>query len=89
MAAVKIDPEFEEAAFSMEIGDLSEPVSTQFGYHIIILTDREAEHTPTLDEVRDDVLADYTSDEAENRVSEWYEGFYGASEIDVTEIPAP
>ena len=77
-------PEFEEAAFSMEIGDLSEPVLTQFGYHIINLTDREAAHTPTLDEVRDDVLADYTSDEAENRVSEWYQGLYDASEIDVS-----
>ncbi len=28
-------PEFEKAVFEMEVGDLSEPVKTQFGYHII------------------------------------------------------
>ncbi len=33
-------PEFEAAALSMEIGEISPPVKTQFGYHIIQLLDR-------------------------------------------------
>ena len=31
-------PEFEEAAFNMQVGEISEPVKTQFGFHLIKLT---------------------------------------------------
>lgn len=33
--------EFAIVAFSMEVGEISEPVETQFGYHIIKVTDKE------------------------------------------------
>lgn len=32
---------FEEAAFSMSVGQVSEPIQTQFGYHIILLDDAQ------------------------------------------------
>ena len=34
-------PEFEEAAFSMEIDEISDPVKTTHGYHIIHVTDKK------------------------------------------------
>lgn len=34
-------PPFDEAAFGLEIGDVSEPISTTFGYHIIEVLDKD------------------------------------------------
>ena len=34
--------EFEDAAYKLEVGQLSEPVKSSFGYHIIKLTDKRA-----------------------------------------------
>lgn len=31
-------PEFDDASFSLEVGELSEPVQTQFGWHLLIVT---------------------------------------------------
>lgn len=34
-------PEFEKKAFSLPVGEVSEPVHTQFGWHLIKVTDRK------------------------------------------------
>lgn len=48
-------PEFEAAAFSTKKGEISAPVQTQFGWHLIKVTDTKAAgHTP-LAEVRDEI----------------------------------
>ncbi len=46
---------FAEAAFAMDIGEVSEPVQTQFGWHVIKVEDRREVAPPPLDEVRDEV----------------------------------
>lgn len=45
-------PPFDQAAFSMEVGQISEPIKTQFGYHIIKKEDHTQERLRTFDEVK-------------------------------------
>lgn len=47
--------EFDEKAFAMKIGEISDPVRTRFGWHVIKLTDRKEPHTRTYDEVKDNI----------------------------------
>lgn len=49
-------PEFEEAVSKMQDGEISAPVQTQFGWHVIILNESRSEGVPTLDDVRADLL---------------------------------
>lgn len=47
--------EFEDAVFAMQKGEISEPIKTQFGYHIIKLIDRIPERDSSLEEVKEEV----------------------------------
>ncbi len=48
-------PEFAEAAFKLEKGQISDPVHTQFGWHIIKVEDKRIKPTPTFDQVKDQI----------------------------------
>jgi peptidyl-prolyl cis-trans isomerase C len=45
-------PEFSAVAFKLEKGQLSEPVKTQFGWHIIKVEDKRIKPTPSFDQVK-------------------------------------
>jgi peptidyl-prolyl cis-trans isomerase C len=48
-------PEFAEVAYKLDKGQLSDPVKTQFGWHIIKVDDKRKKPAPTFEQVKDQV----------------------------------
>ena len=53
---------FAKAAFSMKVGEISGVVATDYGYHIIKVTDRNAGKPSTYESVRDAVREIWSQD---------------------------
>jgi len=60
-------PEFDEVVFALEVGQVSEPVKTDFGYHIIKLEGIEPKQTQPLETVKADVIEQYKMEQAERQ----------------------
>lgn len=61
-------PEFEQAAFGLAIGQISDPIRTEYGFHILKVTEkREAGYKPLKDkDVRAEVTASFVEEQATN-----------------------
>jgi len=75
--------QFDEAAFALSVGDISDIVETQYGYHIIMLTDYQDAATSELADVIDQVRVDLENELTYERALEWYNGVYGSAELDI------
>jgi peptidyl-prolyl cis-trans isomerase C len=48
-------PEFAEAAFKLDKGQVSDPVKSQFGWHVIRVDDKRTKEPPTFEQVKDQI----------------------------------
>ena len=58
-------PEFEQVAFTLPPGSISDLVKTQYGFHIIKVIDRQAARTETLDQVLPQILGSLQEEQAQ------------------------
>ncbi|ONF45277.1 peptidylprolyl isomerase [Marinobacter lutaoensis] len=58
------DPAFEEALFALKQGEVSKPVKTSYGIHLIKLEDIRRSEVPPLDEIRDQLKQELARDKA-------------------------
>ncbi len=72
-------PSFEQAVFSLNVGDISELVPSEFGYHIIKLLKIIPETIPEFDDVKQNIKQDYIDKLAEEKLYELAEDLANAS----------
>jgi peptidyl-prolyl cis-trans isomerase C len=66
-------PEFEQAAFGAERGEIVGPVQTEFGYHILQVTDVKPEQTRSLQEVESQIRSQLATEKQSEAFNKWIE----------------
>ncbi|QBP91543.1 peptidylprolyl isomerase [Bacillus mycoides] len=61
--------EFEEAAYKLDAGQVSEPIKTSYGYHIIKVTDKK--ELKPFDEVKDTIRKDLEQQRLQDATGKW------------------
>jgi peptidyl-prolyl cis-trans isomerase C len=61
-------PEFETAIVGMNVGEVSDPVKTQFGWHVIVLNEKRKSLAPELDAVRGELVSQLRQEAVENKI---------------------
>jgi foldase protein PrsA len=73
-------PEFEEGANALEIGEVSDPIKSEFGWHVIRVTDRRVR---SILKVRDDIVTQLSGAEEEAAWERFVENAYRDAEVEV------
>jgi peptidyl-prolyl cis-trans isomerase C len=76
-------PEFEQAAFALKPGEISDVVTTQFGYHIIKLTERKPASAVPIETVSDQLKQCLTEQKKKERVDGFIKSLKDKSRIEV------
>ena len=78
----RMDPAFEVAAFTQEKGEIGEVVKSQFGYHIIKVTDHKDEGVVPFNEAKKQIVGFLTGQEKQKVVNAYIKSLRDAAKIE-------
>lgn len=81
-------PEFSEAAFGMKKGDISAPVRSQFGYHVIKVTDRKDAEKVSFEQAKPQLLAFLQQQGKQEEIQKVIQDIRTKADVKVN-LPAP
>ena len=82
-------PEFSDAAFKMKKDEISEPVRSSFGFHVIKLTDRKEAETVTLEAAKPKLLAYLKQQKRQGEIEKVVKGLREKADVKINLPEAP
>jgi len=79
----ELEPEYEAVAFSLPVGQVSDPVLTKYGYHLIKVTDRVKEGLSTLEEAKEDLTSYLKSQKVQTELQKLVAGLSDKAKIEI------
>jgi peptidyl-prolyl cis-trans isomerase C len=79
----QLEPEYEAVAFTLPVGQVSDPVLTKYGYHLIKVTDKKKEGLSTLEEAKEELTSYLKSQKVQAELQKLIVGLREKAKIEV------